>query len=304
MDLERELELLRESWTETFDQLFVLYEVAKEVSSVLDLDTVLDHIVNHAFLLLEAESAVIFLIDQETKQLVLKVNKNDKGGEVKRTGIIFKVGEGIAGEVARTGKSVLFAHEVSEKQFKADAVAVGIAAPRNLVCVPILLRGGGVIGVIEIVNKKKGTFSSKDRDFLMAIANISALSVENAKVYKQLKSNEAYQAQVISNLPEGFLAINNEGKITHLNPCAQKLLGLVGREDCLGQPCSVLLKDETELISYIKAALLDGQTQKWKEIYLKKTGKPVYLFTFIFRGSDELILGAGAVIQDMVLKRS
>src|SRR3989339_1542172 len=104
MDLERELELLRESWTETFDQLFVLYEVAKEVSSVLDLDTVLDHIVNHAFLLLEAESAVIFLIDQETKQLVLKVNKNDKGGEVKRTGIIFKVGEGIAGAVARSWK--------------------------------------------------------------------------------------------------------------------------------------------------------------------------------------------------------
>jgi len=304
MEIERELELLRESWTETFDQLFVLYEVAREVSSVLDLDSVLDHIVNHAFMLLESDAAAIFLVDRETGNLVLKIIRDDQSSVSDKGAINIKMGEGIAGEVAKSGKPAIFPQDVDEKQFKHDAAAFSVKSPKNLICVPILLRGGGTIGVIEVINKKKGTFSTKDRDFLMAIANISALSIENARVYKEMKASEVYQSQLIENLPEGFVAVNNEGKITHINSCALKLLGFAGTKECIGKPYISILDAEQELAGHLKSAMEGGQTVKWKETSLKKTGRPVFLFTFVFKGNDNSILGAGAVIQDMVLKRS
>ncbi len=303
MELQRELELLRESWTETFDQLFVLYEVAREVSSVLDLDSVLEHIVNHAFLLLEAEAACVLLVDRKTGRLIPRVIKHEKGQETKKDSLHIEFGKGIAGEVASSRKPIIITQDVNEKQFREDSEIFKVKTPRNLLCVPIVLRGGDTIGVIEIINKKNKTFTSRDRDFLMAIANISALSVENAKVYEQLKNNEVYQSQVIENLPEGFFAINGSGKITHMNSCAQKLLGLESDGTLLGQTCDIVLKEESELNGYLKAAMTEGRVKKWQEISLRKTGKPVFLFTFVFRKEDNSVLGAGAVLQDMVLKR-
>lgn len=300
MGLEKELELLRDSWTETFDQLFVLYEVAREVSSVSEHDEVLEHIADHIFLLFEAELAAVFLIDKETMQLVLK---SVKGVETKKTGAIFKVGEGVAGKVASTGQSLVIAQGVSERQFKIDSEVLGIKAPRTLLCVPIILRGGEVIGVIEIVNKKRGVFTLKDRDFLSALASIAALSVENALAYKQIQNNEIYQAQVIENLPEGFLAINNDGRITHMNSLAKKMLGISDEDKWQSKLCSAVLKDEQELCANIKAALHEGKLMTLKEMVLSRTGKPVYMSTFIFRGADNLIIGAGAAFQEMVLKR-
>lgn len=302
MEIERELELLRESWTETFDQLFVLYEVAHEVSSVLELDEILEHIVNHAFLLLESEAACVFLVDKDAGQLDLKVVKDEKGRETK-PGIHLKIGEGIAGDVASSRKPVIITSQLNETQFKSDSVIFGIAAPRNLMCVPITLRGGETIGVIEVINRKNRTFNTKDRDFLMAIANISALSIENAKIYKKLKSNELFYTQAIENLPEGFLAVSSSGKIIQMNSGARKLLGLEGTDNFEWQPFAEVLREETEVMKHLSAALQAGKTKKWHEISLMKTGKPVFLFTFVFWSQDNSVLGAGAILQDMVLKR-
>jgi hypothetical protein len=63
------------------------------------------------------------------------------------------------------------------------------------------------------------------------------------------------------------------------------------------------LKDEQELLGYLRDTLNDGQIQKWKEISLKNNGKMVYLFTFIFKDDNNKKLGAGAIFQDMLLKR-
>jgi signal transduction protein with GAF and PtsI domain len=304
MDVNRELELLRESWTETFDQLFVLYEVAREVSSDLELDAVLDHIVNHAFLLLGVEAAAVLLFDAQTEELELRALKDGKSQRAK-AGIRLKAGEGIAGEVAVSGKPIIVTHLLDEKLFRSDSRIFGnkIITPRNLICVPIFLRGGHIIGVIEVVNRNKGTFTLKDKDFLMAIANISALSIENAKVYKQLKDSEVYQAQMIENLPEGFIAVNISGKVTHKNSRAVKMLGIEGRA-ADSQEYTALLKSEPELLEHIKNALNNGKTQRCKEMSLAKTGKMIYLFTFVFRGNNNSVLGAGAVLQDIILERS
>jgi len=305
MDTQRELDLLRESWTETFDQLFVLYEVAREVSSVLELDALLEHIISHASVFLESEAAAILLKDLGTGGLTLRVIKCEKSFEKSKKPVTLKAGEGIAGEAAASGKPVIFSQELSAKLFSADAVIFGgkIQTPKNLIAVPIILRGGEVIGVIEFVGKKKGTYNSKDRDFLMAIANISALSIENSKMYAKLKNDESYQAQVIECLPEGFIAVNNDGKITHINSYAVKQLGLAVKEVFNGQECSKVLKGEQELLGYLRDTLNDGKIQKWKEISLKNNGKMVYLFTFIFKDNDDKKLGAGAIFQDMLLKR-
>lgn len=72
-------------------------------------------------------------------------------------------------------------------QYPADALREGIA---SMLCAPIVGRGK-VVGVIRIYSAQKGDFSPSVTELLVAIANLSALAIQNARMYHALK--EAHQ---------------------------------------------------------------------------------------------------------------
>ncbi|MBN1823768.1 MAG: GAF domain-containing protein [Endomicrobiales bacterium] len=302
METARELELLRESWTETFDQLFVLYEVAREASSALDINAILDHVINHAYLLLEAESAALLLVNSETRQLEFKVVKSENPDSSARAGKVIDIGEGLAGRVLKGGKPVIIGEASENDEFRAECRILGIGSPNNVICVPVFTRGGLVRGVIEVINKKKNSFSTKDKDFLTAVSGILALALENLDLNKEFARQRAYFLQAFENMPEGFLSIDGSGKIISINHTAKKQLGLEGKHNYAGESCAKLLVDEPEIVDEIKDSLLNGQSKKWKEQRIKKTNTRVYLFTFVFKDDEGTIVGVGVNLQNVVLK--
>jgi GAF domain-containing protein len=72
-------------------------------------------------------------------------------------------------------------------QYPGDAVREGIA---SMLCAPIVGRGK-VMGVIRIYSAQKGDFSPSVTELLVAIANLSALAIQNARMYEAVK--EAHQ---------------------------------------------------------------------------------------------------------------
>lgn len=72
-------------------------------------------------------------------------------------------------------------------QYPGDAVREGIA---SMLCAPIVGRGK-VMGVIRIYSAQKGDFSPSVTELLVAIANLSALAIQNARMYQAVK--EAHQ---------------------------------------------------------------------------------------------------------------
>ena len=84
-----------------------LKAISSWVSSVQDLDKLLRLIIESATGVVQAEAASLLLLDPKINALYFKVATGAKGDEVKDFTV--KVGQGIAGHVARTGQPLLFA---------------------------------------------------------------------------------------------------------------------------------------------------------------------------------------------------
>ena len=82
-----------------------LKEISTWVSSVQDLDQLLELIIETATRMMDAKASSLLLLDHKTKKLQFKVATGEKGTDVKQFEI--DLGQGIAGYVAETGEPLL-----------------------------------------------------------------------------------------------------------------------------------------------------------------------------------------------------
>jgi len=95
-----------------------------------------------------------------------------------------KVGEGIAGEVARTGDAILCMDCRSDERFKNYDSSAGTRPPETLISVPLTVHGN-TMGVINLADRSNSrAFTSEDLDLLLAIANQMAMSIDNARLHE------------------------------------------------------------------------------------------------------------------------
>jgi signal transduction histidine kinase len=172
-----------ESSTRRARELATLAEVSRTLSSTLDLEEVLTLIMQRVNAVLGVEAGSILLIDEATGELVFETALGEKSEEVKP--IRLKMGEGIAGHVALTGEPLMIAN-VQEDHRHSRVVDVSTDfLTRTLLCVPLIVRGK-VIGVLEVMNKVKGDFTSADLNLLTSIAAYAAIAIENARLYRNV----------------------------------------------------------------------------------------------------------------------
>ncbi|MBC8287747.1 MAG: hypothetical protein H8E42_09790 [Nitrospinae bacterium] len=88
------------------DQLETCYKITSLINSELNLGHLLDTIMSVAKKVMNADACSLLLVDEESDELVFQVALSDVGEEIK-TMIRLKMGEGIAGTVARTGESLI-----------------------------------------------------------------------------------------------------------------------------------------------------------------------------------------------------
>jgi len=120
----------------------------------LSIEDTLRQIMDQAKTLVGAEVASVFLLDDERQELYSTVNS---------TGIAIRIPVtfGIAGHVATTGEPVVIHDAYSDTRFnKSVDVKTGFQT-RNMMCMPLKVKKGGVIGVVQLINKSgPSTFKS------------------------------------------------------------------------------------------------------------------------------------------------
>jgi putative nucleotidyltransferase with HDIG domain len=156
-----------------------IFEIAKSISSALDVDMLLKKINAAAGKLLHAEASSIMLMDEDGQNLSFKVASGEKGGIVQKMKV--RVGEGIAGSVAKDRKP-LVANDVSaDPRFNGKMDKSSGFVTKSIICVPLFFENS-VIGVMEVLNKKNpGGFSDNDLMTLESLASLAAVSINNAK---------------------------------------------------------------------------------------------------------------------------
>jgi len=95
-----------------------------------------------------------------------------------------KVGEGIAGEVAKSGEPILCMDCRTDERFKNYDSSAGTKSPDTLISVPLTVHGN-IMGVINLADRSNSRpFTSEDLDLLLAVANQMAMSIDNARLHE------------------------------------------------------------------------------------------------------------------------
>jgi serine phosphatase RsbU (regulator of sigma subunit)/anti-sigma regulatory factor (Ser/Thr protein kinase)/putative methionine-R-sulfoxide reductase with GAF domain len=159
------------------NELQVLEEVGRALSEVYDIDDLMDLIVRKLTQVVDADRGTLYLVDGD--QLVSRILQDDDGT---LSEIRLKLGQGIAGHVAATGETVNIRSVREDPRFASHVDAKSGYTTRNMICTPMRNADHEVIGVIQLINKKRGHFTSRDESMLKVLASQAAIAFENARL--------------------------------------------------------------------------------------------------------------------------
>jgi signal transduction histidine kinase/putative methionine-R-sulfoxide reductase with GAF domain len=159
----------------------LVQEVSKALSTTGDIDTLLHLIMEKVTELMEADRSTLFLVTDDGSQLWSKVIQGSEVAEIR-----INVGEGVAGWVAQTREVVNITDAYADQRFQPAVDLKSGYRTRSILSVPMLGALGGLVGVLQVLNKSDGPFTSPDEELMKALASQAAIAIENARLYHSL----------------------------------------------------------------------------------------------------------------------
>lgn len=167
-------------------QIEVLSKVANLITSGMYLEELLRLIVSVTAEIMNSKISSLMLFDHEKKELVVKATQSISEAYNKKPNL--KLGEGIAGQVALSNKSIIVTDIKKDSRYLNQDIAKkeGLC---SLASIPMAVKGR-VIGVLNCYTSKKHEFSKSELDLLTALANQAAMAIENAELDLRARSAE------------------------------------------------------------------------------------------------------------------
>jgi signal transduction histidine kinase len=168
--------------TQALDSYLRLIEISRDLASTLDLDTLLADIVRAAADIANAEAASILLYDDTARQLYFQIATNID--EPTMRGLIVPLDKSIAGWIVTNRKSVRIDDAQKDARFFGDVDQTIDYSTKSLLGIPLITKNK-IVGVLEVVNKKKGRFTDPDESMLTVLGAQAAVAIENARLFQQ-----------------------------------------------------------------------------------------------------------------------
>lgn len=166
-------------------QYSIFNEIGKTLTSSLTLNEVLEKILGKVAEYFNPENWSLLLVDEETDELYFEIVVGEAAEKIKD--IRLKVGEGVAGWVAKTGRPLVVPSTKNEPLFNKKVDEMSQFSTESIICIPMRIRNR-VIGVIEFINKKDiSPLHRYDIEVLATVADYAAIALENARNYEQIQ---------------------------------------------------------------------------------------------------------------------
>ncbi|HRQ66081.1 MAG TPA: adenylate/guanylate cyclase domain-containing protein [Xanthomonadaceae bacterium] len=213
-----------------------LFEVSIALATELVLDRLLARIVATTRDFVEADRVSLFLHDPKRGELWGKI------AEGVDQELRFAADQGIAGHVFTTGESLVVPDAYADPRFNPDFDLLTGYRTESLLCVPVIDRDGCVIGVIQALNRTRGTFSGDDARRLRAFAAQAAVALVNAQLFADLDRARRYNESILRSLSNGVVTLDAEQRVVKANQAARALLGQPAQLE--GLPFTRVLGDD------------------------------------------------------------
>ena len=184
-------------------QLSRLVEISVTLNATLDRPALLRFIATSAADVLEAESAVILLVDPNTRRLQ-PVASSGSRPPAEAADAVPQEGT-IAGTVLRERRHLILNQVDASRAPLVRAPELPRPEARSLLAVPIFSRNDA-IGVLEVADKRSGAFDESDARTLTIIASQAGVAIHNARLLQDLQDANRELGR-LDKLKSDFIAV-------------------------------------------------------------------------------------------------
>ncbi len=243
-------------------ELESLYRSSRLMTSIQDLNALLNGIVRLAANVLQAKTASLMLLDETTNELTIAACKG-LSSRTART-VRMKVGEGIAGYVAECGKPLLVKNVEKDSRFR--RINRERYETKSLISVPLETQGR-ILGVLNLNNKRSGKpFTEADLRLLAAFGAQAAVAVDNAYLLEQNRRK-------IQELSVLYDIAKSVGTVDGLREAVENIFMGIRRVVSIDHCYWFLWEERYRRLSLAFALFGDRPISPWlegREIYLKE----------------------------------
>ena len=171
----------------------LLLEINKKIAGLKNLSEILWTIIDFVTENVDGDRGSLFLNDSETNELYSRVAQGELTREIRILNTV-----GIAGAIFTSQKGEIIHDVYSDRRFNKEVDQETGYKTRNMICSPVKTVNGQIIGVIQILNKKKGRFTKDNLNFVDAIATQAAVSIQNAQNSEFFEKKRAQEMEFVS----------------------------------------------------------------------------------------------------------
>jgi PAS domain S-box-containing protein len=264
----------------------LLLQANRVLSSKLDVKDVLQAVMELATQVVKAEASSLLLLDERTNELYFDVALGSAKESVKQ--IRLKVGEGIAGWVAKQKQPIIVNDVAKDSRFTGKVDKASNFKTKSLLAVPLLAKGR-LIGVVEAINKKNNQgFSETDKEAFEIFASQSAIAIENARLFSAMMREKEKLNTVFAEMSDGIALLDEGGAVLLLNQAGARLLALAPEQAAGRSFGSGLFGGFDEFPSSTDLKNIQGKTAAFE--LTRKKGKDLYVSALVHRLEE----GAGS----------
>jgi phosphoserine phosphatase len=198
-----------------------ILEVTRKLAAPFDLDTMLSEVVDVSRNILDADRGTVFLYDEATDELVVRVAT--ELGHIR-----IPSDKGIVGESAQKRKLINVPDCYADPRFNRAIDKETGYRSRCMLTIPLLGFEDSLVGVLQILNKNGGTFDEQDEFIATALAAQAAVVLHRAKITEQIIESERLDREItvardvqMGTLPKQMPAIDGYGFAGAFSPTDQ-----------------------------------------------------------------------------------
>jgi len=165
-------------------ELTIFHDVAKALTSSLDLDSILQTIMEKMAEYFRPDTWSLLMVDDERDELYFAIAVGSASEALKN--VRLKVGEGIAGHVAKHGERLVVPDVMTDPRFAKRIDEMTKWETHSIVCFPVRSRLR-VLGVIQLVNVDMNHFGDQEIFFLQSLCDYAAIAIENARAVEKIQ---------------------------------------------------------------------------------------------------------------------
>jgi len=219
--------LNRYVYRETYDYQRIIRKASTQLSSMLDLPSLLDYLSSTIETTFKAEAVTLYLRDSRERRYVARRGPRSPHWASGNTAHSISEQAEIVRFMQHTPRPLVHEEAIRYSNDKLmESAALELRAVGGHIAFP-LIDENSLTGMLIVGPKRSGDpYFSEDIDLLSTLVSQAAVAIKNAHLYREVVLVNEYVDNILSTMASGVIAVDASGYISLSNPAAEHLTGM------------------------------------------------------------------------------